>query len=104
MVPAQMLASEKKHCNDGEHHERDGLLHHLKLHERERASVAGIADAICRNHEAVFRERNEPGEQDHADERPVGADAGLLQFEMAIPRYGHEDVGNNEEEDSGYLR
>ena len=53
MVPAECLALHKYHGEYGKDDKSDDLLNHLKLPEREWASVLCTSEAICRDLEAV---------------------------------------------------
>ena len=68
------------------------------MHECEGTAVAFEADTVGRDLEAVLEEGNRPREGDDADEWPGCGHMHLLEFEVAIPRKGHEDVGTYKEE------
>ena len=98
MVPVQALALEEDVGDDGEDDERHALLYHFELHEGEGAAVGLEPDAVGRHLTTIFEEGDGPTEGDDPDQRPVAADAGLLQFEMTVPCDGHEDVAQDEQQ------
>lgn len=100
MVPVERLTLEEHIGNDAEDDEGHDFLYHLELHEGEGTTVVHKSDAVGRNLTAVLEEGNEPTEGNDANERPMGADARLAQFEMAIPSECHEDVAQDEQKDS----
>ncbi len=71
MVPMQSFALKHHVGNDGKHQQGDALLQHLELNEGERSSVSRKPNAIGRNLTAIFKESDEPREDDNADQRPV---------------------------------
>ena len=44
---------------------------------------------------------NAPREEDDGYEGPVATDARFLQLQVAVPGKGHEDVGQDEQENGG---
>lgn len=92
MVPVQTLPLEENVGNDGEDDEGNAFLYHLELDQRERPAVADEADAVGWHLAAVLEEGYRPAEDYHTSQGPVAADASLLQFEVSIPCYGHENV------------
>ena len=71
VVPVDGLSLEDEQDDYREDGEGDNLLDDFELDEIERAAVLGVADAVGRDGEAVFEERNAPREQDDQDERPA---------------------------------
>ena len=97
----QRFAFEKHGDEDGEDGERDDLLNHLQLHQREGPAVADKADAVGRHLTGIFRQGQKPRQQDDEDERRVlREDVDLLQLQVTVPGEGHEDVGDNEQSNS----
>jgi len=88
MVPAQMLA-EVESDEDTEDHQRDNLLDYLELDGREAIG----AQAVGRHLKAVLKEGDGPTDQDDLPQRLV------TEAEMAVPGEGHEDVGDDEQND-----
>ena len=79
--------------NRCEHRERNRFLDNLQLHQAEWTAVDAAADAVGRNHKAVFKEGEPPGSEDDENQRPVGADVHFFKFEVAVPSESHENVG-----------
>ena len=88
----QVLALEHDVGNDRKDGQRNALLHHLQLYQREGAAVAYEAQPVGGHLAAVLEEGNAPGEDDDAKQGPVVADARLRQFKMPIPRKRHEHI------------
>ena len=93
MVPLQALASEENGRKECEDDERDNLLHHLELHQREGASVACETYSVGGNLAGVLGQRNAPREYDDEPQWPRRDEFHLLQLQVAIPREGHKYVG-----------
>src|SRR5882724_6184549 len=93
IVPRQPLL-EHDPGEDHEHSQGDDLLDDLELIAGELA--AEIPAAIRRHHQAVFEERDPPRDEDDREERLA---LEKLEFQLPVPRNGHEDVGADEEED-----
>ena len=88
----ERLSLEEYVGHHAEDDEREYFLDDLQLHEGEWSSIAFETNAIGRHLTAVLKEGDGPGESDDANEGPVVADTRLLQFEVTIPRQGHEYV------------
>ena len=93
MVPAQRFVSEDQQGEDREDGQRNHLLDHLQLEEREGASVVDEADAVGRHLAAVFEEGDAPAHQNDNEERQRIAGSHLVEFQVAVPGDGHEGVG-----------
>ena len=78
MVPVESLSLKENRGKHREYDEGDDLLNDFQLHEGERASVAGKADAVGRNLAGVFKKGDRPAENDDADQRKRGKPARLL--------------------------
>ena len=87
---------EHGHCNRREHRKRNRFLDNLQLHQTEGPAVDAAADAVCRDHKAVFKEGEPPRSENHKNQRPVGADVHFLEFKVAVPSERHENVGTAE--------
>ena len=88
VIPAQRLL-QVQHRESGEHHQRDHLLHGLELCGR----IDRAAPAVGRHRQPVFEKGDPPAR--HDDERQRA----FLEFEMAVPGKGHEDVGGKQHQD-----
>jgi len=92
MIPSQ-LHMKRQSAKNEKHDQRDNLLNHLELHQRERTAVTLKTNTVGGYLQAVFEERDAPREEDHKNKRRgVGEEAGLLQLQMAVPRKRHEDI------------
>ena len=78
--------------NDGKDDQRDTLLNHFQLYERERTAVALETNAVGRYLTTILKECDAPRKDDDANQSPVVADVCLLQFQMAIPGKRHKDI------------
>lgn len=87
------LGLEDEYAHYGEDRQGDDFLNHFQLDEAIGAAVAGEADAVGGYHEAVFKQRDAPGQQDDERKGPVVDEVHLLEFEIAVPGKGHEDIG-----------
>jgi hypothetical protein len=45
---------------------------------------------------AIFKQGDAPRKEDYKIERPVGAEAGALKLQMAIPGKGHKHIGDHQ--------
>src|SRR3569832_564655 len=88
MIPADGLA-QIEDGKSGEDDQRDHLLDRLEL----RRGIDRVAVVIGRDSKAVLDERNAPARQDELPHRH------LRESELAVPREGHEDVGNTQKQD-----
>ena len=91
----QVLPLEKQVGNYAEHYQGDDLLYDLQLHQREWPAVVDKADTIRWHEEAVLYACNHPRETYHGNQRPVGRDAGLVEFQVSVPCKRHEDIAAN---------
>ena len=92
MVPFQFHVEGDRRESDKDH-KGDHLLNDLELHQTERTAVPFETDTVRRHLQAVLKESDAPGEQDHKDKRcGIGEEPGLLQFEVTVPRERHEDI------------
>ncbi len=92
MVPVDGLAFEDEHHDDGEDGEGDHFLDHFQLKQVEGPAVACETYAVGGYGEAVFEEGDAPRKKDDEDQRPVGRDLHLAEFQVSIPGEGHKDV------------
>ena len=99
MVPVEVLTLEKKVGNNGEYHQRNHFLNHLQLHQGEWAAVTLKTNTVGGNLKAVLEKGDGPRETDDGNQRPVVADARLLQTKVAVPREGHKNIAENEQND-----
>ena len=97
MVPMQVVALKHNVRDDGENGQRNTFLNDFQLHERERTAVVDEADAVGWHLAAILEKGDGPRETDDGNQRPVVADARLLQTKVAVPREGHKNVAENEQ-------
>ena len=98
MVPLESLVLEHQGDYEGENRKGDDLLYDLELDKAERSAVLGKPDPVRRNLGAVLEKGDTPGKEDHTDERPAGRHLHLLELEVAVPGYGHEDIGSYQQQ------
>lgn len=103
VVPMKLLSREKEHRHDGEDGQCDDLLDHLELKKGKGAVILGVAYLVGRNHEAILYQSNAPRDENDNIKWPVLGNTGGLQLQVAIPRDGHEDVGDDQKQ-NGYDR
>ena len=97
MIPTQLHMKGDSGEYD-KHHEGDDFLYHFELHQSERTAVAFKTHAVRRYLQAVLEESDAPRKQDNKNQRcGVREEARLLQFEMAVPCQGHEDIGGQQQ-------
>ena len=74
MVPVKLFMLEGEVGNQGKHHQRDALLNHLQLYQRERATVTHKAQPVGRHLTTILEEGDHPREGNHQIEGPIGRD------------------------------
>ena len=82
----QVLPLEEQVCDDAEDNQRDDFLYNFQLHQREWSAVIDKPDTVRRHQEAVLNAGNHPREANHGNQRPVRRDAGLVEFQVSVPR------------------
>ena len=92
MVPVKALSLKEYVRNNGKDDQRDTLLDHFQLYEREGSAVALEADTVGGYLTTILKEGDAPRKDDDADQWPVVTDVCLLQFQMAIPGQRHKDI------------
>lgn len=88
----KLLSLKEDVGNDAENNEGDDFLYDFKLHQCEWAAVAHETYPVGRHLTTVFKEGDSPREQDDAQQRPVGGDAGLVELQVPVPSQRHKDV------------
>jgi len=97
VVVGEGLVFEEYEHEDGEDGEREELLDDFELPEVEGAAIVDEPDAVGRYHETVLDQRDAPAEEDDQRQRQFAEPGSALQFEVAVPRKGHKDVGTNQQ-------
>jgi hypothetical protein len=92
VVPVQ-LVTKVEDAEDPEDAERDDFLDNFELVGRKGAR----ADAVRGNLQAIFEERDAPADEDDFPEWDG------FEFEMTVPREGHEDVRADEQDDCPHV-
>src|ERR1700722_1199836 len=82
-----------------QHRERyeDQECHHLLDDLELKPGELDIAESIRRYRQAVFQQSDKPGHHDRLPQRPV-----VTVFEVAVPGYGHENVGAGQQQDGSH--
>lgn len=101
VVPFQGFIPEKDQSEAGEHQQCDYFLDYFELNQCERTAVFGIAHAVGRHHKAIFQQGDTPTGDYHAHDSGFLKKRQMLEFQVPVPGKSHEDVGANEEENSG---
>ena len=99
MVPMQVVALKHNVCDDGENGQRNTFLNDFQLNEGERTAVVDEAETVGWHLAAIFEKGDGPRETDDGNQRPVVADTRLLQTKVTVPREGHKNVAENEQND-----
>ena len=94
MIPSQSFVLHYEQDDDRENHERYGFLYDFEFPYRERTSELLAADAVRRNHDAVFGERDEPTDDDDGEKSQTRH--ALLEQYLPVPGERHEYVGTGE--------
>ena len=100
VVPAEF--AHLKHFY-GDYHKNDeayNLLNHFELHKVKRTACNLGADAVGRDHHEIFEQRHTPACQNYENQRPILDDSHVRKFQIAIPRQRHENVGDNQKQNS----
>ena len=92
VIPTE-LRVEIQHGEDAEDDQRDDLLHDLQLDGRELRR----APAVGGNLETVLGKRDQPTDEDRDRQWR------LLEFQVPVPREGHEDVGDRQQQNGEHL-
>jgi len=92
----QLLALEEDVCYDAKYYQGDDFLNDLELHQVERTAIIDEADSIGGYKEAVLYACNHPREAYDGNQRPVGRNAGLVEFKVSVPCKRHKDVAANQ--------
>ena len=96
MVPLQMLRTENQNRKNSEHCQGNSLLNHFQLPKIKRTAIAGISNAICRNHKAVFNTCDQPTEKNNQGQGEFAEPRITLHFQVSIPSNGHKHIGTNQ--------
>lgn len=91
----QMLTLEEDVGDDTEHNQGDDFLNNFQLHQREWSAVIDETDTVRRHQEAVLYAGYHPRKANYGNQRPVGRDACLIEFQVSVPRKCHEDIAAN---------
>lgn len=101
MIPAECFGFEYEKGEYREYHQRYDFLYYFQLDERERASVIRETYAVGGHLETIFEECDAPAYQYGQNQRTrIGSLYGV-EFQMAVPRYGHECIGADEQQYCG---
>jgi hypothetical protein len=86
MVPAQVF-TEVEEGEDGEDRQSDDLLNHLELS----GAIPLSANTVSGHLKQVLEKGDAPTDQDHLPQ------CFLAEFQVSVPGKGHEDVGEDEQ-------
>ena len=88
VIPAECFVLHNELNNNSKDGERNNLLDNLQLPDCEWSAIDLAADAVGRNHKAIFEECYQPTDEDNCHQ----ADALESRFEhhLTIPRQGHK--------------
>ena len=98
MVPMEGFALKQHRDHDGEDEQGDDLLNHLQLDEREGTSIVNKTDAIRRHLADILKESDTPREGDNGNQGPILAYPCFAQLQVTIPRKGHKNIAQHEQE------
>lgn len=99
MVPAQRIRAHKDQREDAKYRERDDLLDHLQLPDRERTAELRAAEAVGRDLKTVFEQGDAPTQQDDRDESETFESR--FEGDVTVPGQRHEGVGDDQQKNGG---
>jgi len=99
VIESEGFVLEEYQGEDDEYHQGYDFLDDFELKQTERPAEFLVADAIGGHHQHVFKERDAPADEYDAEQAEVLTPVHLLEFQMTIPREGHEGVGGEEKRD-----
>ncbi len=99
MIPFQNLVFKQHESKNSEYHEGNNLLNHFQLQQAKRPAIFLITQSVGGHHEAIFHKSNKPTGQDEAKNPCFFKEFQVLEFQVAIPRERHEDIGEDKQED-----
>ena len=97
VVPVEGFALETKGHDDGEYYQGDNFLQNLELDKGEGTAIVQESDAVGGHLTHIFKQGDAPREENDDQQGPVFADAGGLEPQVTVPSEGHEDVGEDEQ-------
>lgn len=77
MVPMKRLSLKENIGYNTEDDKRNDLLYNLQLHQGKRSAIAHEPDSVRRHLAAIFKESNQPREDDNPIQRPITANTSL---------------------------
>lgn len=95
MVPMQTLSLEKNIGDEGEDDERYAFLYHFELYQGEGTTIVDETYAVGWHLATVLKESYRPTKNNDSYQRPIAANASLLEFQVTIPCQCHENVAKN---------
>ena len=88
-----------KKCEEGKHYECDHLLDDFQLHQRERAAILLIPEAVGRDLGTIFKEGDAPADTDDSHKAELLKALHFSEFEMPIPGHCHKHIRQEEKTD-----
>lgn len=98
MVPMEGFALKQHRDNYGEDEQGDDLLNDLQLNERKGTSIIDKTNTISGHLAHVFKEGNPPRKGDNGNQGPILAYPCFAQLQVTIPRKGHKNIAQHEQE------
>ncbi len=97
MVPFEGFVFKSHQCKAGKHNQSNDFLYYLKLHQRERATIAFKSNSVGRNLKKIFEECNSPANEDYGHKWQGLEPFHFLEFQMPVPSHRHKNVGQNQQ-------
>jgi len=97
VVPFERLVFEEEGGEKGKDHQGNDFLQHLEFDQRKGTAVFAEADAVGRYLEKVLEQGNAPADEYNGYQAQVAEPLHFVEFEVAVPGKGHEDVGEDEQ-------
>lgn len=99
VIEPEGFVFEEEQREDDEDDQGDHFLDHFQLNEGEGSSEFLKTDPVSGNLEHILKQGNPPADEDDAEQPEVLTPGHLLEAQVAVPREGHEGVGEDQETD-----
>lgn len=97
VVPFECLVFEEQGGEKGKHHQGNDFLQHFEFDQRKGTAVFAEADAVGGYLEKIFEQGNAPADEYNGHQAQIAEPLHFMEFEVAVPGKGHEDVGKNKQ-------
>lgn len=97
VVPFECLVFEEQGGEKGKDHQGNDFLQHFEFDQGEGTAVFAEADAVGGHLKKVFEQSNAPADEYNGYQAEVVEPLHFVEFEVAVPSKGHEDVRKNQQ-------